>query len=497
MNETITEDIVWYLARDGKQHGPLSNPEMSKLVELGHLRPTDLVWRPGFADWRPVPTVFNDIVPQPAPAPAPAKTTARPAPELASQATTVPAHGEPTSSRPQPSFANMSAKVQPVVVEPAKPETAPFEFPGPRQPYATSGLGSSAPVSFQDEQAFDLSPDGVQGSQASPSLDPLRLDPLAADEPPVRKSRGLGAAVGLLTVIGALAAGGYVYRDTIKSMLQESSAANPAATLPVVEAPSEKSGSAASSPTAASPAPNPTAATTTNIAATPPAAVPPPTPVTAGPPDADLQASPFWSYAKTEFPQWYADRVREIGDMKAANQPADAIDRKQAEAIVQMRRQNASKALAASSDRLREIAQAFVANLGTLQGQSVDACYAFIDKAELSPAASAVVLKPAEGQALHTQLRAIFIAIVEGGKSPVTRSQPQQTDYNLLAAELGTIGWSQADIQLFADPKALSEAPRERVCKMVKDWFTAHLAVKDEPARERLLYETLRLVIAG
>jgi hypothetical protein len=32
---------------------------------------------------------------------------------------------------------------------------------------------------------------------------------------------------------------------------------------------------------------------------------------------------------------------------------------------------------------------------------------------------------------------------------------------------------------------------------MVKDWFSAHLAVKDDAARERLLFETLRLVIAG
>ena len=80
---------------------------------------------------------------------------------------------------------------------------------------------------------------------------------------------------------------------------------------------------------------------------------------------------------------------------------------------------------------------------------------------------------------------------------PAKRSAPQTTHYNLLATELGAIGWSQADIQLFADPKALSEAPRDRVCKMVGDWFSAHLAVKDEGARERLLYETLRLVIAG
>jgi hypothetical protein len=115
----------------------------------------------------------------------------------------------------------------------------------------------------------------------------------------------------------------------------------------------------------------------------------------------------------------------------------------------------------------------------------------------MTPAAAALVQKPAEGAPLHAQMRAVLAAVVEGQKNPVTRSAPQPEDYNLLAAELGTIGWSQADIQLFADPKALAAAPRDRVCKMVKDWFSAHLAVKDEPARERLLHETLRLVIAG
>lgn len=50
--------IEWYLARDGHQYGPLSDAEMRKFVELGHLRDTDLVWRAGFTEWRPSTTVF-------------------------------------------------------------------------------------------------------------------------------------------------------------------------------------------------------------------------------------------------------------------------------------------------------------------------------------------------------------------------------------------------------------------------------------------------------
>jgi hypothetical protein len=48
----------WYLARDGQQFGPISDAEMAKFVELGHLKPTDLLWREGFPDWRPALVVF-------------------------------------------------------------------------------------------------------------------------------------------------------------------------------------------------------------------------------------------------------------------------------------------------------------------------------------------------------------------------------------------------------------------------------------------------------
>ena len=67
-------DIQWYIAREGKQHGPLSDTEMRTFVAQGHLKPTDLIWRAGFADWRPAPAVFPfpqaDAAPPPPPAPA-------------------------------------------------------------------------------------------------------------------------------------------------------------------------------------------------------------------------------------------------------------------------------------------------------------------------------------------------------------------------------------------------------------------------------------------
>ncbi len=54
------EKIEWYLARDGQQHGPLSDAELKKFRELGHLKANDLVWRAGFAEWRTAREVFPD-----------------------------------------------------------------------------------------------------------------------------------------------------------------------------------------------------------------------------------------------------------------------------------------------------------------------------------------------------------------------------------------------------------------------------------------------------
>jgi GYF domain 2 len=43
----------------GQQYGPLSDAEMTKFRELGHLKTSDLVWRKGFADWRAAKDVFG------------------------------------------------------------------------------------------------------------------------------------------------------------------------------------------------------------------------------------------------------------------------------------------------------------------------------------------------------------------------------------------------------------------------------------------------------
>ena len=72
-------EIQWFIAREGKQYGPVSDAEMQKLAELRHLKPGDLLWRPGFPEWRPATAVF------PQPQPMQPKLSTQPPPASASQ----------------------------------------------------------------------------------------------------------------------------------------------------------------------------------------------------------------------------------------------------------------------------------------------------------------------------------------------------------------------------------------------------------------------------
>jgi hypothetical protein len=44
---------IWYVAREGSREGPLEVDEVRRRQRTGELRPGDLVWREGMADWRP------------------------------------------------------------------------------------------------------------------------------------------------------------------------------------------------------------------------------------------------------------------------------------------------------------------------------------------------------------------------------------------------------------------------------------------------------------
>jgi len=394
-------DIQWYIAREGKQHGPLSDVEMRTFVAQGHLKPTDLIWRPGFADWRPAPTVFPFQPPEPAP-------------------------------------------------------------PPPRAAVTRAAAPARAPAPAPMERSFE--PDRIRIAQgrdaAGPSGGRVRI------------------MAGVLVLVLLVAGGGWYF--------WQHGAFN-------------------------FPAGKPADAAKTEEAAAPPAApVQTSNQTNAAPPvseaaveqgaealDAKFQRTPMWTIVKREFPDWYGERLKEAAKLSAENQPEIAITKHLAEALVALRRQHAKEALSASTEKLTDVANAFLANLKSLGARSVGACYGFISQGETAPVVLELMQSPDQGAAVQAQIAAIFEAIADGRKSPTSHDRAQKEDYEVLVQQLTKLGWKESDLKTFSNPSALSHEPPGRVCQMVQDWFMAHLSVEDKATRERLLVETLKPVVSG
>jgi hypothetical protein len=58
---SFTEEFVmsdgWYYSRDGKSFGPFVLESLQQLAATGHLRLTDLLWKDGMKEWKPVAAV--------------------------------------------------------------------------------------------------------------------------------------------------------------------------------------------------------------------------------------------------------------------------------------------------------------------------------------------------------------------------------------------------------------------------------------------------------
>ena len=95
-------------------------------------------------------------------------------------------------------------------------------------------------------------------------------------------------------------------------------------------------------------------------------------------------------------------------------------------------------------------------------------------------------------------MAAIFEAIADGRKSPTTHSAPVKTDYDALADQLTKLGWSQTDLQLFADSRALAQgAAGKGLPAWCRTGSRRTSPSPTEKVQERLLVETLRPVVAG
>jgi hypothetical protein len=213
--------------------------------------------------------------------------------------------------------------------------------------------------------------------------------------------------------------------------------------------------------------------------------------------DAKLQETALWRVIKREFPDWYAQRLNEAVTLAKGGSDEAAIGQQMARKLMELRRQQVANALSATLPKLTAVAGAFHTNLAKLRAQGTDACFAFISSGETHPMIVAMLRGSEHTTHLQAQLTAVFEAIAEGRKQPRVYPQPRQADYDLLAAELTRRGWSQADMALFSDEKALAQATPEKVCQMVHDWFAAHLELGNGEAQMRLLVESLRPVVAG
>lgn len=216
----------WYIARDGKQHGPLSPVELGRFVELGHLRPSDLLWHAGLSDWRKAEDL-SDQLPKPlgkaplkAPAPRPAvPDTAAPAPS-ASPAPAAPAPkpeaiavkvAAPAQPVPQPVTVTVTAEPRPRPEArrsdpaPEKPrEPAPAAAPAPApapataRPAAAQRLGDLP--SINPAAAGSSLPQGMERTAAAAPSGPAGQAPMPMGAPiprngpaPQRPVNGAGA----------------------------------------------------------------------------------------------------------------------------------------------------------------------------------------------------------------------------------------------------------------------------------------------------------------
>lgn len=381
----------WYLARDGQQFGPISDAELGKFIELGHLQPNDLLWREGFPDWRPALVVFppqNQADPR-------GPVTGRPA----------------AGPAPQPSQRAQTARTRPLATEPDDDE---------------------------DERG---------------------------------KRRGFGKLLVMTLVVCALAGAAwfaYGHRDRLADYVSLFKSSGPAgSSLDVAE---RKTLDVA-----------PFAGLRGSAEAI----------------DAKMQTAALWQVMKREFPDWYAQRLDELVAMGRENKDDAAIAQHLAGKLVELRRRQVVNGLSATLPRIKSVVVAYHENLSRLRRESPAACYGFISQGEENPAIVEFLRGSKHVAHLQAQMTAVFEAIAEGRKQPRVYPRPTQAHHELLAANLRKMGWTQEDMQLFSDEKALAKAAPEKVCQVVTDWFAAQLTITDPEAQSRLLTDSVRPIFAG
>lgn len=400
-------EIQWYIARDGKQFGPLSESEMRMFVAMRHLRRTDLVWCQDFTDWRPAPAVF------------PLKNT--------TEITTDPIAG--------------IAAVRAALKQAAAPKPQPVPV-------------SPTPIPSRETTAGKR----AQRSQTPRQQPTIAIKRFAKRRPNYWPAVFASAGVGLATVCGWLA---------------YSTGLFPAAPW------TQRTATASSQSDAKVLADAKVLGETGNAL------------------ERRIHGPDLWRLIRKEFPDWYKTQLAETERLVAKRESEEAITKHLVTALVGLRKKHANAALSAGRTKLRAIAETFLASLKALGVENPGGCQAFITYGELSPDGLAMFTDPKRSGVLEKQFIAILDAALEGRRAPIPRKKSEKSDTEALARGLLQIGWSQADLQLFGDAKALARTSPEHLCEMVQGWFKAHIAIEDADVQQRLLTEALRPVVAG
>jgi hypothetical protein len=470
-------EVQWYIARDGKQHGPLTDVEMRTFVAHNYLRASDLIWRPGMPEWQPAPLVFPEALPEAAQKPAQNATANQPAASAPAQA---------RASRPAPAAREAAPSAARHLH--SSDFDAGHEHLPPRSRRKTLAFAAAAMTALGG--AFALA------AYHQPLMDTLLGGPETATaevDPPVVAAADEDGAT--QSAEASPTSEGNTTAATGTSAATTTPAAQTTANLAAPGIATTASPTTTSSVTSSIPP----STNGTQVAAVQPesSTQPPPPSIDGSPMDEKLQKIPVWALIKKEYPDWYTTEIRQANTLIAEKKPDSEVAMLLARGLVNLRRQFADKALSASSDKLEAIAVAFLNHLKALRAESVTACFGFISKGETSPAVIKKLEHPATATALNAQIGAIFEAISEGTKNPVKHDAAVKSDYDVLIKELAKLGWKEEDLQVFSNPKLLAQRQPAQVCKMVQDWFVAHLAVKDKDIRDRLLFETLKPVVSG
>jgi hypothetical protein len=530
------QQLEWYIARDGSQHGPISDSEMRKFVELGHLRPADLVWCASFTEWVTGAQAFPEIlgarsgdssnppvssppVSKP-PASRPAQTqdnTRRAVQERSgaaapSQVATRAEADRPVGPRapgagrdprqggfqgwPDPDAAGPSDRdvSRPTRQAGGTPATSRGEASHPGQhaaPTFDAGIGvdRGRHPGGQPHGGNAPSPDasgfGQLGAASGgfgpmarqPGFDGRRNGEADGDGPEGeisedgRKPRrnGVGRLAGIVAtvlIVSGLAWVGWQNR----ALLNGFSALGNVMMTRISS--SESPESYRTSPYFAE-------------GSTPEAV------------DAALQRTAIWRVLKRDYADWYGERVADIVRMRSEKQDEQKISKFMADVIVVLRRKNAQTALQSSPAHLKNMASSFIANLKSLATRDAQTCFGFISFGEATPFMLELSKTPTFAEPMQRQMLSIFEAISQARKDRVVHPSTRRTDYDVLSAELTARGWTQEDLTTFSNPKKLSGSPAEKVCRMVQDWFTAQLSLKDAELQSRLLAESLKPLVFG